>query len=210
MNELIASALDKMSRIRKGQYPYPDNDLVMVPGGGNPGAGPGGSAGIDRLDPTLSTNSTVREHKLLKNDGTVVRQTVKSVIAPDGALAQANRTFDAGTKLFSLTSFLSTNAVRATNSLDQIDHCSSNNSTVCAVQSISVPVLFAAMGAWTFIRDTEIHYEVSRSEDKDFVVIEGANHGFTPCVPCERSPGQYSNTVKNLFDYVRDWINARF
>jgi len=29
-------------------------------------------------------------------------------------------------------------------------------------------------------------------------------------VPCERSPGQYSNTVKNFFDYVRNWINERF
>jgi hypothetical protein len=51
---------------------------------------------------------------------------------------------------------------------------------------------------------------MARSKDKDFVVIEGANHGFTPCVPCERSPGQYSNTVRNLFDYIAGWLNARF
>jgi hypothetical protein len=51
---------------------------------------------------------------------------------------------------------------------------------------------------------------VAASPDKDFVVIEGAEHGQTPCVPCESVPGQYSNTVKNFYDYARDWINKRF
>ena len=45
---------------------------------------------------------------------------------------------------------------------------------------------------------------------KDFIVVEGAVHGQTPCVPCESFPGQYSNTVKNFYDYVRNWINKRF
>jgi hypothetical protein len=94
--------------------------------------------------------------------------------------------------------------------VDDIDYCSTNNSTICAVQTISVPVMFAAMGAHYFIRDNELQFEMASSKDKDFVVIEGANHGFTPCVPCETTPGQYSNTMKNLFDYVAAWINARF
>jgi hypothetical protein len=51
---------------------------------------------------------------------------------------------------------------------------------------------------------------MSASKDKDFIVIEGAVHGFTPCTACEQTPGQYSNTVKNLFDYAAKWINARF
>jgi hypothetical protein len=73
-----------------------------------------------------------------------------------------------------------------------------------------VPVMFAAMGAHYFIRDNEIQYEMARSKDKDFIVIEGANHGFTPCEPCATTPGQYSNTVRNLFDYVAAWLNKRF
>src|SRR5207247_2295594 len=86
---------------------------------------------------------------------------------------------------------------------------STNNSTVCAVQSISVPVLFAAMGAHYFIRDNERQYDMARSKDKDLIVIEGANHGLTPCTRCEQTPGQYSNTVKNFFDYVAKWMNDR-
>ncbi len=94
--------------------------------------------------------------------------------------------------------------------MEGIDWCSSNNSTVCAVQVISVPILITAMGAHYFIRDNEIHYELAASADKDFITIEGATHGIPPCVPCESFPGQYSNTVENFFNYVRDWINARF
>jgi len=66
------------------------------------------------------------------------------------------------------------------------------------------------MGGHYFVRDSEIHYEVAASKDKEFIVIEGATHGGTPCTPCEATPGQYSNTVKNFFDYVAKWINARY
>jgi len=61
-----------------------------------------------------------------------------------------------------------------------------------------------------FIRDNEIHYEMAASKDKDYIVIEGAAHGGTPCTACETTPGEYSNTLKNLFDYVAQWIDARF
>ena len=27
---------------------------------------------------------------------------------------------------------------------------------------------------------------------------------------CETTPGEYSNTVKNFFDYVARWIDARY
>ena len=94
--------------------------------------------------------------------------------------------------------------------MDDIEYCSTNNSTVCAVQSISVPVLFMAMGAHYFIRDNERHFDIARSKDKDFIVIEGAVHGFTPCTACEKTPGQYSNSVKNLFDYTAKWMNDRY
>jgi len=53
-------------------------------------------------------------------------------------------------------------------------------------------------------------YESAKSTDKEFVTIEGALHGFTPCKACETTPGQYSNTMKNEFDYVAGWIGKRF
>jgi hypothetical protein len=146
----------------------------------------------------------------LKNDGTIVTQVVDSVRRPATGYAKRNASFAGGARLMTLHSFLSANAIRAKDSLDDIDWCSSNNSTRCAVQHISVPLLVTAMGAHYFIRDSELHYEAAASADKDFVVIEGATHGFAPCRPCETTPGQYSNSQINLFEYVKKWVAARF
>ena len=166
-------------------------------------------ARLMELDPSIH-HATVKPEKLLKNDGFIVTQIVESV-RPVGKLNNKdNGSFERGSRIFTLKSFLSANAVRATNSMDGIDWCSSNNSTPCAVQNITVPVLFTAMGGHYFVRDNEIHYELSASKDKDFIVIDGATHGIRPCNACEKTPGEYSNTVKNFFDYVATWINARY
>ena len=211
MNELIDRALAIQERIKKGDYPYPDNDILLIPSGGNPGAGAGGDAKLATLDPAIADlQSTARPEKLLKNDGNIVTQIVKSVEVAEPGMAKTNRAFDTGTKIFTLKSFLSANATRATNANNGIDYCSSNNSTTCAVQSISVPILIAAMGAYQFIRDDEIIFDKSSSRDKDYFVLEGAVHGFTSCTACETTRGQYSNSVRNLFDYIRDWTNKRF
>lgn len=211
MNALIDGAREKLDRIRRNAYPYPDDDILVIPRGGNPGAGPGASAALFVAEPDIaSVNATARPEKLLRNDGSISEQMISSVFVANPKLARDNLRFRTGTKVYTLRSFLSAQAIRARNSIEDIDYCSTNNSTVCAVQSISVPVLFAAMGAHYFIRDNERHYDMSASKDKDFIVIEGAVHGFTPCTACERTPGQYSNSVKNLFDYVARWINARF
>ena len=101
-------------------------------------------------------------------------------------------------------------SIRAKHSQDDIDYCSNNNSTPCHLQKITVPILILGMGGHYFLRENEIHYEVSASADKEYIIIEGASHGIRPCKACETTPGQYSNTVKNTFDYMQKWINARF
>jgi hypothetical protein len=211
MNKLIDKALEIVRRIAEGTHRFPDNDAFVIGRAGASQAGGGAGANLFELDLSIF-HSTVNPQKLVKNDGTIVTQIVESVRVPDLTLAEESATFDEGAKLLTVSSFLSANAIRATDSLDysQIDWCSSNNSTPCALQNISVPILIGAMGGHYFIRDNEFHYEVSASPDKDFIVIEGATHGITPCVPCEQFPGQYSNTVRNFFDYIAAWINARF
>jgi pimeloyl-ACP methyl ester carboxylesterase len=211
MNRLIDTARDKLARMKRNEYPYPDNDIIVIPRGGNPGSGPGASAALFIAQPSIeAVNSTAKPAKLLRNDGTITTQVIKSVYVADPKLSRDNLRFNTGTKVYTLRSFLSANAIRSKNSMDDIDYCSSNNSTVCAVQSISVPVLFMGMGAHYFIRDNERHLDMAKSKDKDFIVIEGAVHGFTPCTACEQTPGQYSNSVKNMFDYTAKWINERY
>ena len=133
---LITSAQAKLEAMQRGGTAYPDDDILVIPRGGNPGAGPGASAALFDYDPTVDEIfATAKPVKLLRNDGTIVTQVVHSVFVPEPKLAELHRTFDGGTKVLTLRSFLSANAVRASNSLQGIDHCSSNNSTICAVQS---------------------------------------------------------------------------
>jgi len=201
MNRLIDAAKVKMQKMREHQATYPDDDVFLVVRGEG--------ARLMELDMSIH-HSTVRPQKLLKNDGTIVMQIVESVRKPASGMDTQNASFKAGTRLLTVRSFLSANAIRAEDSMDHIDWCSSNNSTDCALRSISMPVLITAMGGHYFIRDSEIHYEMAASKDKDFIVIEGATHGGTPCTACETTPGQYSNTAKNFFDYVAKWISARY
>jgi hypothetical protein len=164
------------------------------------------------MDFSMSVHpGTTRPQKLLKNDGSISTEVVRSVRVAATNSAKLDKTLSNGTKFLSLTSFLSANAIRAADSITDIDWCTSNNSTPCALRQITVPILITAMGGHYFIADNEIHYEVAASTDKDFIVIEGAVHGQTPCEACSKATGQsYSNATKNLYDYVAKWANARF
>lgn len=198
MNKLIDLALAKLSAMRAGAYRYSDDDYFPIVQ----------SSGWRLMQSDVSIHeTTARPRRLLKNDGSVVEQVVRSVRVPGG---EAPDSSFSNTRFQTIRSFLSTNAIRAEDSMDKIDWCSSNNSTPCAVQQISVPILIAPMGGYYFVRDNEIHYELAKSNDKEFIVIEGAVHSQRPCTACETTPGQYSNTVKNFYDHARDWMNSRF
>jgi len=201
MNRLIDAAGAELKAMKAGTAPYPDDDVMVVTRFEG--------ARLMELDPSIH-HSTLKPQKLLKNDGTVVTQIVESVRRPARGYDRRNASFEGGARLMTVRSFLSANAIRARDALDEVDWCSSNNSAPCAVKSISIPILITAMGAHYFIRDSEIHYEAAASADKEFIVIEGATHGTPPCTACETTPGQYSNSQKNFFDYVTRWINARF
>jgi len=149
-------------------------------------------------------------NSLLKNNGTTVTQIVQTVRPPATLGPEQNASFENGARLLTLKSFLTANAIRSTDAMSDIDWCSSNNSTPCAVKHIGVPLLVSAMGGNTGIRDNEWLYEIAASRDKDFFVLEGATHNIDPCEECERRKGEYNNCVKNFFNYLRDWINRRF
>jgi hypothetical protein len=166
------------------------------------------NARLSQIDLSIQ-DSTLRPEKLLKNDGTIEsRYPVKSVRVQ--SLEPGDEQGFDSTMFLTVKSFLSVRAVKSTDSMDGIDWCSSNNSTPCNLQQIHVPLLVTAMGGHYFIRDAEQYYDMAASPDKDFYVIEGATHGGTECVPCETTPGQYSNATKNLFDLMQRWMNERF
>ena len=201
MNRLIETALAWQQQMRAGTAAYPDDEALVVTRFEG--------ARLMELDPGVHPG-TVKPQKLLKNDGTVVRQVVEGVRKAAQGSAARNASFAGGARVMTMRSFLSANAIRSRDSMDDIDWCSSNNSTRCALRNITAPVLITAMGAHYFIRDNELHFEDAASGDKDFIVVEGATHGFAPCTACEKTPGQYANSQRNFFDYVAKWLNARF
>ncbi len=154
--------------------------------------------------------TTEGEVQLLKNDGSVATQVVETVRAPNLGRKKADARFDGG-DLLTVNSFLGANAIRGSDSIEGIDWCSSNNSTVCAVQQISVPLLIAVAQGHYFMRDGELIHEMAASEDKEFIVVEGMNHSLDTCGDCEKLTGEdYGNARKNLFDYIANWTNETF
>ena len=106
------------------------------------------------------------------------------------------------------------NAIRSTNSMDekQIDLCSTNNSTPCMLQSVTVPLLAVAHQAsfQNLIQEVEFNYLNSKSTDKDFIVVEGSMTSIGACTNCAKPASEYANARRNFFDYTAKWINERF
>jgi len=197
MNFLIIAALsllDEINATGSGDAPF------VVPLADN--------ARLGQIDLSVH-HGTLLPRKLLKNDGTVDgRLPVNSVRVQ--SLSPGDETGFGSMMFLTVKSFLSVRAVRSTDSMDGIDFCSSNNSTPCMLQQLSIPLLVTTMGGHYFIRDAEQYFDLAVSPDKDFYVIEGATHGGTECTACETTPKQYANATKNLFDLMAAWMNKRY
>ena len=196
MNYLIDVALARLADVQARG----DTDAAFIV----PMADNARMADID----TSIHHATAAPRKLVRNDGSVATGIVESVRRAN--LRDGDQEGFGATMFLTLRSFLSVRAVRSTTSMDGIAWCSSNNSTNCNLQQVSVPLLVTAMGGHYFIRDSEVFFDMAASADKDFYVIEGATHGGTPCTACQTTPGQYSNATKNLFDLMASWMNDRF
>jgi pimeloyl-ACP methyl ester carboxylesterase len=201
MNFLIKKALELRSKMESGKHNPSDDESFVVY-----------HADARLADLTKGTQrGTLAPQKLLRDNGTVKTTVIKSVRVPNLELDDDDKTFANGALDLTITSFLSANAIKSNDSLEGIDWCSSNNSTICAVRKIHIPILVTAMGGYYFIRDGELIFQNSASADKDFFVIEGANHSLTGCTPCSAVTGvSYANARKNLFDLAASWANARF
>jgi hypothetical protein len=197
MNYLIGEALARLAAVEAsgaGDAPF------VVPLADN--------ARLGQIDLSIH-HSTVQPRKLVKNDASIeARFPVESVRV--ASLAPGDEQGFGSTMFLTLKSFLSVRAVRSTDSMNGLDWCSSNNSTPCNLQQMSIPLLVTAMGGHYFIRDAEQYFDMAASADKDYYVIEGATHGGTACTACEKTPGQYGNATKNLFDLMQRWIDARY
>lgn len=202
MNQLIAKAQQLQARVRSGEITDPTADKVAI-------LGFGANSRLDSMDPSIDSLMRTRQpRRLLRNDGSIVTEVIRSVSV--GGAGQRQGPVRLGVSEGSSAHFLSRVAVRATHSVNGVDYCTASSVTVCNTRSIRVPVLFIPVGAGGFMADEEIMFEDSPAKDKEFIVVEGATHGGQPCKPCEKTPGQYSNSERNMYTYISDWINKRF
>jgi hypothetical protein len=200
MANLIEQARRQAADMKQNGMTRANEDLILIPTTKS-------SAWILRYDPNIEgARETVRPEKLLRNDGSIVMEKVTSVAVATGP--KDTKTLE--TLSYNADAFLQSHTIRGTNSIDGIDYCSSNSSSICGAQFISVPAMVAGMGGYMFVRDSERLYDHLATKDKDLVIIEGALHTFTPCKACEKTPGHYDNSEKNLFDYIRDWTQKHF
>ena len=178
MNRLIDKALAMQRQMKEGKYIYPDDDVFLIVRGDG--------ARLLQLDLSIHAG-TEKPRKLLKNDGTIVTEVVKSVRIATPSV-EAKRDVRERRPFYN-REVVSKRQRRARHGLHG-RHRSllENNSPPCHLPTITVPTLVTAMGGHYFIRDNEIHYELAGTKDKDFIVLEGAEHGQTPCVPCESRP----------------------
>ena len=90
-----------------------------------------------------------------------------------------------------------------------VDWTSSYTNTVGNSKGIHVPLLFVGnTGHWEYLVGESV-YEYAASKDKSLAFMEGAFHSLNTCTPCEKSPGQYGDTIKPLFDYMDKWLSQK-
>jgi hypothetical protein len=121
MNALIDKALAMRSRMQNGGFNPSDNDDFMIYRD---------SARLSDFS-TGVHRGTLQARKLLKDNGSVVTQIVNTVRVSNPGNKETDESFSGAADL-TVTAFLTANAIRSTHSLDGIDWCSSNNSTICA------------------------------------------------------------------------------
>jgi hypothetical protein len=197
MNRLVEHALKIKADMAAGKH-FPADDGPFV--------AHRGEARLVQLDRTIDAR-THSPRKLVRDDGTIVTDIVRTVRPCSPENREADASYENSIDV-TINSFLGAGAIRSRNSMTDIDHCSSNNSTTCMVQHIEAPTLVLASQGHYFIRDNEEIFERSSSRKKDYAVIAGATHGMGNCARCEGAP--YRNVRKNFYDYVAKWLNTEF
>ncbi len=145
-------------------------------------------------------------------------QVVHSVRVPsDSPVPSSPQADDSAPTGYPVGTFLSEDAIKApdyhltADSIAGVDWASSNTSTVLNVQGITVPLLMMSMSAHYWVVPSEMYYRAAhKSKDKTLAYVEGAEHTFNPCTICQTSPNEFGDTETELFNYVANWLEARY
>jgi hypothetical protein len=194
MNKLVDKALKMKADMAAGKaFPVDDAPFISHRNGSR----------LVQLDRSVD-GKTDKPRKLVKDDGTIVTDIVTTVRPCVPKIKETDATFGESIDV-TVKSFLGAGAIRSRHAMDDVDQCSSNNSTICMAQYITVPTLILTSQGHYFMHDNEIIFEKSASRAKDYAVIAGATHGMGNCRTCEGAP--YKNVRKHFYDYIAKWLN---
>ncbi len=208
--ELIKAALARLAAIEAGKGRFADDEPFLVPGGGSTGPNNKLFAQDTRL-----MSHTRKAWPLLHAGGSTTNEVVHTVRVPQGAESLTS-SLGRGALNTTVRSFLTNSAIRVSDdfgfdesTVRGVDWSSSYSSPPGNVKDISVPLLVMGMtGGWEYLASETI-YENARSSDKTLAFVEGASHGFTTCRQCEKTPGQFGDTLKTVYDYVDRWLSQK-
>jgi hypothetical protein len=208
-NALIKLAQERLAAIEAGKGRYSDDEPFIIAGA---------SFTENKLyaqDVRLFAH-TQKAWPLLHPDGSITTEVVHSVRVPTLTENPSDSYIKAALKT-TVRSFLSTYAIRVTDeygygeetSMRGVEWTSSWASNPGNAEGITVPFLTLGMtGSYESATAETIHNH-TKSADKTLVYVEGATHGYPTCKRCEKTPGQYGDTVKTIYDYVDGWLNQK-
>lgn len=233
---LVDRAIARRQAIAEGRSTFADDEPFVVPGATRtprlwrPDLGllshTQGSYTLLRGDGTRSTEvihslrvpSGLTPAVVARNDREAARPAgAASGAVTDAATARARPLLLGGSLDTTVKRFLSTFATRTTadygiteDSVSGIAWNSSYTSTPGNVEGVKVPLLVMGMTGHYWLVSAETAYRHAASKDKSIAFVEGATHGFAPCQPCAKTPGQFGDTTGRTFAHVADWIGTRF
>ena len=209
-NRLIDCALERLHALESGKGRYADDEPFLVPGGAQ-------NAFNNKLFPQdiRLLSRTRKAWPLIHPDGSVTTQVIPCLRKPKN-----DKCFTPLYRMAAIKStvrtYLNSSAVRTNgfgyneDSMYGVDWCSSYSCTPGNMMGVSAPTLLMGMtGGYEFLAAEIIHENTPKIADKTIAFVEGASHGFFPAREAEAYPGQFGDTVKNMFDYVDGWLGQK-
>jgi pimeloyl-ACP methyl ester carboxylesterase len=204
--KLIAEAQAKLKAIDAKTGQYNDNEPWIIGGMAENSAG----ARLNMADGSL-LSETHGPHLHLKADGTAPTEIAKSTRKPAATPVEDRNTLEETTQFTTVRHFLSFLATTTTadfamtkNDIKGVDWRSSANSVAGNLENVTIPTLVMAGSCTIHMVPLEIAFDHSAAKDKEFVVVEGGDHGFRACRP------EFGDSLKKAYDHVDNWLNKRF
>ena len=207
-NEMIDMALKMYADIKAGKAAYDDDAPFFIPGS---------LFTQNKLYTTDMSllNHTEKAYPLVHPDGSVTTEIVHSVRVPTTKANPSHSFYSAALKT-SVLGFLSTYAIRADPATYGYGELtaetgviwrSSRGSIPGNVEGVTVPLLTMGMTGSFEMGAAEFIHNHAKSADKTLIYIEGASHGYPTCKACEKTPGQYGDSIKTIYDQADKWLS---